>query len=84
MTLRERARISFLPLMLAAVMLLLALGIMLAQSRTGATATGSGFGVLTTHQDGDGPPRCRPAGKYAGQPHPSDPSCKHKPEKHTK
>lgn len=85
MTLRQRARISFLPLMLAAIMLLLALGIMLAQSRTGsATGTGSGFGVLTTHQDGDPPPRCRPAGKYAGDPHPSDPSCKHKPEKHTK
>ena len=81
MTLRERARISFLPLMLAGIMLLLALGIMLAQSQT-SQATGEGFGVLTVHQDGSGPPRCRPASKYAGNPHPSDPACKHKPEKH--
>lgn len=81
---RERARISFLPLVLAAVMLLLALGIMLAQSQSGQASGGSGFGTLTTHQDGDGPPRCRPASQYAGDPHPSDPACKHKPEKHNK
>lgn len=81
MTIGQRVRISFLPLMLAGVMLLLALGIMLAQSQ-GSQATGSGFGTLTTHQDGDGPPRCRPAGKYASNPHPSDPACKHKPAKH--
>ncbi|HEV2756073.1 MAG TPA: hypothetical protein VG318_09895 [Actinomycetota bacterium] len=71
-------------MVLAAIMLLLALGIMLAQSRSGAAPSGTGGVELTTHQDGDPPPRCRPAGKYAGAPHPSDPSCKHKPEKHTK
>ena len=27
------------------------------------------------------PPRCRPAGKYGGNPHPNDPACKHKPGK---
>lgn len=83
-TLRERARISFLPLLLAAVMVLLALGIMFAQAQMsdGGTGSGSISADLTTHQDGDGPPRCRPAGKYAGDPHPNHPSCKHKPAKH--
>lgn len=79
--LKEKARISLLPLLLAGIMLLLALGIMLAQSQSGQ-ASGGSIGNLTTHQDGDPPPRCRPAGKYAGQPHPNNPACKHKPEKH--
>ena len=81
-TLKERARISLLPLLLAGIMLLLALGIMLAQSQSGRAGGGSISADLTTHQDGNPPPTCRPAGKYAGDPHPNDPACKHKPGKH--
>lgn len=80
-TLKEKARISLLPLLVAGIMLLLALGIVLAQSRSGAAGDGI-RADLTTHQDGNPPPTCRPAGKYAGDPHPNNAACKHKPQKH--
>ena len=67
--------------LIVALFVIMAIGIVMNSSE--APAGPSVFEQdLQVHQDGDPPPRCRPASKYAGDPHPSDPECKHKPEKH--
>jgi len=67
-------------ILVAALFVVLAVG--LAMNLPSNAAPDAAFEQdLQSHQDGDPPPRCRPAGQY-GVPHPSDPSCKHKPDKH--
>jgi hypothetical protein len=49
-----------------------------------AMSSGGGPRDITTlsHGDANPPPTCRPASKYAGDPHPNEAVCKHKPGKH--
>ena len=65
-------------LAIAAIVLALALVAFGPMSPSGGPADTNSI----SHQDGDVPPTCRPAGKYPGDPHPNEAACKHKPDKH--
>ena len=77
-----RASITKFPVVYAlivALLVILAVGLV---TQVDTSSLGTAFDSNTiSHQDGDPPPECRPAGQY-GFPHPSKPECKHKEEKH--
>ena len=75
----EVAKRLAITLLIGVMLLVMALFAIQALNSDGPVDTSS-----ISHQDGNPPPTCRPASKYAGDPHPNEAECKHKVEKHNK